>query len=65
MHDAQSSAKQTTKVIKILCFMERRSNITPGITRRPELLSEHEILRVGGRVHPVVELSCAAKLASA
>ena len=54
MHDAQSSAKQTTKVIKILCFMERRSNITPGITRRPELLSEHEILRVGGRVHPLL-----------
>jgi hypothetical protein len=31
-----------------------RSSITPGITRRPERLSEHESRRVGSRVHAVV-----------
>src|SRR5437868_4274847 len=30
------------------------SNITPGITRRPEPLKVDEIMRVGGRVHAVV-----------
>jgi hypothetical protein len=33
--------------------MERK-HLTPGITRRPELLHEDEIRRVGGRVHAVV-----------
>jgi hypothetical protein len=28
--------------------------MTPGITRRPAPLIEHEIIRVGGRVHAVV-----------
>ena len=34
----------------------RPSNLTLGITRRPERLVEHENSRVGGRVHAVVRL---------
>jgi hypothetical protein len=30
--------------------------LTPGITRRPERLLEHDKQRVGGRVHAVVRL---------
>ena len=32
------------------------SDLTPGITRRPKPFAEHEIHRVGGRVHAVVML---------
>jgi hypothetical protein len=31
-----------------------QSDLTPGITHRPERLEVDEILRVGGRVHAVV-----------
>jgi hypothetical protein len=31
-----------------------RSNLTPGITRRPAHMQELESQRVGGRVHAVV-----------
>jgi predicted RNA-binding protein YlxR (DUF448 family) len=34
MHDAQSSAKQTAEAIRIVCFMEGRSNITFELTGR-------------------------------
>ena len=33
---------------------DRPSNLTPGITRRPEPLKVHDKQRVGGRVHAVV-----------
>ena len=32
----------------------RPGDLTPGITRRPTSLAEHDSLRVGGRVHAVV-----------
>src|SRR5215210_5211835 len=35
-------------------FLERPSNLTPGITRRPASLKVDERQRVGGRVHAVV-----------
>ena len=34
----------------------RLSNLTPGITRRPERFDVNESVRVGGRVHAVVML---------
>ena len=33
---------------------DRTSNLTPGITRRPECLGVDDRRRVGGRVHAVV-----------
>ncbi len=37
--------------------MFERSDLTPGITRRPERSQEFESSRVGGRVHAVVRLT--------
>ena len=42
--------------IVYLSRSSQQRNLTPGITRRPASLLEHESARVGGRVHAVVRL---------
>jgi hypothetical protein len=50
----KTAAPSATPAPSISKGLYRPSNLTPGITRRPEPLIEDDKQRVGGRVHAVV-----------